>query len=183
MLSSLVSVVERCTFIDFTSKFVVFGQPHVSTLSGQGKTPIQTVTAWRLLLAASCSHVRIQVPLTRFPPVFQERIGVSKFHNPDNCDVLGAAYRPGAQCPFVSAFPKLLKPGSVPVGAGVSVSFASSELRSCSSSVYLLHNAVSWQIESERLLSFHVVFRASHHTVTSIARRNRNTLNGWGGFH
>ncbi|MDD5188077.1 MAG: hypothetical protein PHF57_07695, partial [Methanoregula sp.] len=43
-----------------TSKFVVFGQPHVSTLSGQGKTPIQTVTAWRLLLAASCSHIRIR---------------------------------------------------------------------------------------------------------------------------
>ncbi|MDO8872313.1 MAG: hypothetical protein Q7V05_06235, partial [Methanoregula sp.] len=34
-------------------------------------------------------------------------------------------YRPGAQCPFVSALKKLLKPGSVPFGAGVSVSFAS----------------------------------------------------------
>ncbi|GAB6285121.1 MAG: hypothetical protein STSR0009_13220 [Methanoregula sp.] len=47
-----------------------------------------------------------------------------------------------------------------------------------SSSVYLLPDAVSSQIDSVRLLSFCVVFRASHDTVTSDDCRTRNTPNG-----
>ena len=59
------------------------------------------------------------------PTRYRERIGVSKFHNPDNCDVLGAAYRPGVQCPSVSVCTNPLKPDSLPFGAGATVSFAS----------------------------------------------------------
>ena len=81
----------------------MIGQLHVSTISGQGKfrTPIQTITVWHSLLAASYSHYAYS-STHMVPTRFRERIGIFKFRNRDSFDALGAAIGPGVN--FVHPF-------------------------------------------------------------------------------
>ena len=122
------------------------------------------------------------VLLAQFLPV-KAHIGVYKSHNQDNSDALGAAHGPEIQCPSVLVSMKPSKPDFLLFGQDVhSVTFAFYLCRSYSNSVYLLHDTFSWQIDPVKLLSSHIDFQASHKTVSSNARGNRNIPDEWNGF-